>query len=63
MTIGYLYCEWASKAQGRARKERFDRIYSRETQINGAAKSTGVAPQNLEIKFNANPKNPKYDPK
>jgi len=63
MIIGYLYCEWASKAQGRARKDRLDRMYSRETQRNGAEKSAGEAPQSFEIKFNANPKKPKYDPK
>lgn len=63
MIIGYLYCEWESKAQGRARKERLDRMYSRETQRNGAAKRAGDVPQDLEIKFSANPKNPKYDPK
>jgi hypothetical protein len=59
ITIGYLYCEWASKAQGRARKERLDRMYSRETQINGAEKSAGDAPQYLETELKTNPKSPK----
>jgi hypothetical protein len=33
-----LSCEWASKAQGRARKDKLDLTYSKETQRKGAAK-------------------------
>jgi len=58
-----LSCEWASKAQGRARKDKLDLTYSKETQRKGAAKREGRSPKYFEISLNANPKNPKYDPK
>jgi hypothetical protein len=61
--MGYLYCEWASNAQGRARKERLDLMYSRETQMNGAAKKAARILKRFEMSFTTNPKSPKYKPK
>jgi hypothetical protein len=63
MTIGCLSCEWASNAQGRARKDKLDLTYSRETQRKGAEKRAGRSPKYFEMRLNTNPKNPKYDPR
>jgi hypothetical protein len=38
-------------------------MYSKETQINGAAKNAIVIPDRSEIKLNTSPKNPKYEPR